>query len=200
MSGELQGKSDAVLIPQLRSSSREAWDAMYEMYSVAIWRYVARLLGADATAVGDVVQETFLAAARSARQFDASRGTVASWLTGIAHHQVHAHWLRTSRHQHRPLSETDELAADRLFDPAVSWEELFERRQVAEQVRQVLAEISVDYARLLSAKYLENRSLEALAAQAGVSTDAVKMKLLRAREEFRAKFKRLARGESSVRS
>ena len=86
-------------------------------YSVDVWRYVARLLGPDAAAVGDVVQETFLEAARSARNFDPSRGTLWSWLVGIAHHRVSAHWRQANRQTRlRQLAESGEVDVRHLFD------------------------------------------------------------------------------------
>ena len=60
----------------LQSGSPEAWGALYESYSVRVWRYVARLLGSNHDAVADAVQETFLAAARSASTFDPDRGSI----------------------------------------------------------------------------------------------------------------------------
>ena len=50
--------------------------------------------GPNSVAVADIVQESFLAAAATARQFDPDRGTLWSWLAGIAHHRVSAFWRR----------------------------------------------------------------------------------------------------------
>src|SRR5204863_9659214 len=76
------------VIRGLREGSSEAWTRLYESYSVDVWRYVARLLGANAAEIGDVVQEVFREAARSARQFEPGRGTLWSWFIGIAHHRA----------------------------------------------------------------------------------------------------------------
>ena len=54
----------------LRRGSRQAWSALYETYAERLWREVARLMGGNAADVADVVQEVFLAAARSAGKFD----------------------------------------------------------------------------------------------------------------------------------
>ena len=81
----------------LRAGDRNVWTALYDGYSVDVWRYAARLLATDAAGVADVVQETFMAAGRSARQFDSGRGTLWTWLTGIAHHQVSLYWRQVGR-------------------------------------------------------------------------------------------------------
>src|SRR6516165_9585156 len=81
----------------LRDGKPEAWRALYDAYAERVWRCVARLLGPESADVADVVQETFLAAARSARTFDAARGTLWLWLWGIARNQVAVHCRKEKR-------------------------------------------------------------------------------------------------------
>lgn len=195
------GELEQALIRGLRAGSREAWAAMYQRYNADIWRYVARLVGPDAGAVADIVQEVFLAAARSARQFDDSRGTLWSWLSGVAHHHVLSHWRRLAKAaKFSPLTEVEEAAAQRLFDPATLWEELFERRRLAELVRHILSELPDDYAALLTGKYLDDLSLDELAIRFGSSSEGVKSKLARARREFREKFERVKQTQTQLTS
>ncbi len=52
----------------LTEGKEDAWRALYDAYSRHVWRYVARRMLPESSDVADVVQETFLAAARSARQ------------------------------------------------------------------------------------------------------------------------------------
>jgi RNA polymerase sigma-70 factor (ECF subfamily) len=178
----------------LRNGDRDAWTALYEAYSEEVWRYAARLLGADQAAVADVVQESFLAAARSARNFDPDRGTLWAWLTGIVHHQAAAYWRAAHRAARLPhLAELGAPELVRLFDNSEPADANGERRELADLVRRVLAELPADYAALLTGKYLDDQSLEALAAQWGGSAEAIKSKLARARREFRSKFERLTR-------
>lgn len=179
---------------KLRDGDRNAWTALYDRYSGDVWRYVARLIGADAAAVADVVQEVFLAAARGARRFDPSRGTPWAWLAGIAHHQTAAYWRERGRAARlQALLESGQADLRRLLDAAEPVDDLLERRELIDLVRYVLAELPADYAVLLMAKYQEDRSLEALAEQLGGTVESVKSKLARARREFRAKFELLSK-------
>lgn len=176
---------------RLRTGDRAAWAALYEAYGASIWRYVARLIGADAAAVADVVQEVFIAAARSAVNFDPARGTLWGWLVGIAHRQVSLHYRKTERsNRFRQLAEEGALELREWLDqpgPSAAWE----RRELTDLIRGVLAEMSVDYASLLTAKYLDDRSLDEMTREWGSSAEALKSKLARARREFRATFERL---------
>src|SRR5262245_28236804 len=81
-------QQERVVVQGLRAGKTEAWQALYEAYAERVWRSVARLLGPSAADVADVVQETMLAAARSAATFDPGRGALWLWLWGIARRQV----------------------------------------------------------------------------------------------------------------
>jgi RNA polymerase sigma-70 factor, ECF subfamily len=182
------------VIDGLRAGSRDAWAGLYDSYSVEVWRYVARLVGPDTSAVADVVQETFLEAAHSARRFDPGRGSLWSWLVGIAHYRAAAHWRQANRQARvRQMAETGKVSVRHWFDGQLDVRVADDARETAEFVRSVLAQISSDYASLLTAKYLDDRSLADIAAQFGGSVAAIKSKLARARHEFRAKFEFLVK-------
>lgn len=183
-----------VVIRGLRNGSREAWSALYRGYSADVWRYVARLVGPQSADVADVVQETMLAAARSARQFDAAKGTLWCWLAGIAHRQA----ALAGRRAHRAtrivaLAESGAAWFRSLHETEAAVDTIWERRELAEIVRWLLAEMSPEYAGLLTGKYLDEASLEELSHQWGGSVEATKSKLARARREFREQFERVTR-------
>ncbi len=203
----------------LRDGCREAWGRLYDAYSADVWRYVARLLGPRPGAVADVVQEVFLAAAVAARRFDAERGNLWSWLAGIAHHKVVAHWRQANRADRvKAMAQAGAAEIRHWFDRQISDEPKrsdgaasirvlasgagsdgaagaggLAAFDLADLVRSVLAELPADYAALLTAKYLDYRALADLADESGVTVDAVKSKLARARREFRSKFEFLTK-------
>jgi RNA polymerase sigma-70 factor, ECF subfamily len=193
----LDSQEQLAVASGLRDGSRRSWAALYDAYSADVWRYVARLLGSDRAAVADVVQETFIEAARSATKFDAGRGTLWTWLTGIAHHRVAAHWRQAQKATHlRSLVERRADEVRHLLDATESDGEACQQNDPAELaslVRATLAELPADYAALLMAKYIDDRDLAGLSAETGATIEAVKSKLARARREFRTKFDRLAR-------
>lgn len=173
----------------LAAGRAEAWAALYDAYATDVWRYVSRLVGGDAHAVADVVQETMLAAARSARTFDPARGTLAGWLTGIAHRQAALYFRRAAR---MPCA-TDQLH-DGALAPVHAEPDELERQEHSQQVRQALAELPAEHAWLLVAKYADGRSIAALSEELSSTTEAVKSKLARARRLFRQTMGRQSRG------
>ena len=187
------------VIRGLRDGSREAWNTLYDAYCADVWRYVGRLVGAQPADIADVVQETFLAAARSARQFDSSRGTLWSWLAGIAHHQAAAYWRQIGKQSRlRALAEAGAIDLRQWLDGSESPDGACERRELIDLVRGVLSELPAEYAVLLTAKYIDEQSLDELARRFGSSVEAVKSKLARARREFRAKFELLTRESTPI--
>lgn len=195
----LDESAQATVIDGLRTGDRTAWSALYEGYSADIWRYVARLVGPEKTVAADVVQETFLAAARTARQFDRARGTLWNWLTGIAHHQIAAHWRQAGRQQRlQALLESQAPVLSRWLAVTEAAEESWARQELADAVRNVLADLPSDYTALLTGKYLDDRSLDELASDLGGTVEAIKSRLARARREFRTQMERWLRRETAT--
>ena len=183
----------------LQIGNREAWAKLYDDYSLEVWRYTARLVGGDAAAVADVVQDTFLDAARSVRNFNPRRGSIWQWLCGIAHHKVAAHWRQTARAARlQEFAESRSIELGRWLNDGQQLPHPVEELETAELVRGILAELAADHAALLTAKYLDDRSLSEIAAQWGSTDEAIKSKLARARAEFRAKFEKFYLAESSA--
>jgi RNA polymerase sigma-70 factor, ECF subfamily len=188
----LDSPAQHAIIRGLQTGDREAWTQLYDSYSLDVWRYAARCLGADAPAVADVVQETFLEAAGAARGFNPQRGTLWQWLTGIAHHKVTAYWRQASRTARlQKLAESQAFDVNRWLCDGQPATQPIEQRELADLVRGTLAELTSEYAALLTAKYLDEQSLSEMAAQWNSTVEAIKSKLARARTEFRAKFERL---------
>lgn len=74
---------------RLSRDEPERFAAIFDTYFAEIHRYVARRLGPNVAE--DVVAETFLAAFRKRERYDAARGSVRTWLYGIATNCVGKH-------------------------------------------------------------------------------------------------------------
>ena len=191
----MEDPHDREIARGLRQGKAEAWTALYETYFERVWRCAARLTGPSAADVADVVQETFLAAARSARSYDPARGSLWLWLGGIARHQAASHWRARRRSRrvdaggdlHGPVArQLGDWLAGRVPAPG----EALASAETAGLVRVALAQLPEDYHTLLTAKYCDGASAAEIAAADGCSTEAVRSKLARARRAFREAFAR----------
>jgi RNA polymerase sigma-70 factor (ECF subfamily) len=79
---------DAKLLRRACNGNESAFLELFARYQRRIYQYAARMCGR--AAADDIVQETFLAVLKGGR-FDASKGTVASYMLGIARHHVIRH-------------------------------------------------------------------------------------------------------------
>lgn len=171
----------------LRQGDASAWRRFYDAHADRLWRAAARLVGPSSSDVADVVQETFLAAARSAGGYDATRGTLWNWLWGIARNQIALHYRKQER-QHRLQQAADARARNASLDGRGSGAQPDAALLAAEQsllVRATLAALPLEYETLLTAHYLEGVSVEALAESQRKSAAAVRSQLARARQAFR---------------
>ncbi|MSR57904.1 MAG: sigma-70 family RNA polymerase sigma factor [Planctomycetaceae bacterium] len=184
------------LTTRMRAGDGDAWRGLYDAYAEPVWRVVARQMGPGAADVADVVQETFLAAARSARSFDPERGTIWYWLCGIARRHVALYYRKQQRHD-RIRQAAQCLHADN--GQALTWLEsrepppakVLESAELATIIRATLTELSDDYGTLLATRYLDGVPVERIADAEQTSATAVRSKLARARAAFRAAFGRL---------
>ncbi len=177
----------------LRDGQPDAWRAFYDAFAERVWRSVARLLGASSADVADVVQETFLAAAESARGYDPAKGPLWFWLWGIARRRLALHFRKQQRHDRLKLAQTWLAASNGrvqkwLDGEGASPQEALEASELAELVRATLAELPLEYEDVLTAKYLDGVSVEQLAGRDRCSETAVRSRLARARTAFRTAF------------
>lgn len=195
-------RNDQELAHGLGAGNPDAWRALYDQYAQSVWRFVARLMGGASAEIPDVVQETFLAAARSARTYDAARGTLWFWLCGIARRQVAMFYRKRERQERLRQARLKLVSAGKngesatwLADCRVPPAEVLASAELAALVRAALTELSGDYGPLLTARYLENVSIDEIADAEKCSAGAIRSRLARARLAFREKFARLTCGE-----
>ena len=170
----------------LRDGQPDAWRAFYDAFAERVWRSVARLLGASSADVADVVQETFLAAAASARGYDPAKGSLWFWLWGIARRHLALHFRKREQLARLQLARARLVAINGQLQS--SPHEALEAGELADLVRATLAELPVEYEEVLTAKYLDGVSVEQLAGRDSCSETAVRSRLARARSAFRDAF------------
>jgi RNA polymerase sigma-70 factor, ECF subfamily len=187
----MDGQQEREIALGLREGKPEAWCALYDAFAPSIWQSVARWLGPRHAEIADIVQETFMAAARGARQYEHSRGSLATWLSGIARNKIALYFRREKRHE-IGTDPDGAVTAARLL----SWLEnqqddppaALQAAELAGLVRATLTALPADYEALLVAKYIDGVSVDELAAAEQSTPVAVRSKLARARQAFREHF------------
>ena len=180
----------------LKAGDRDAWLALYNAYADSIWRNTSRLM-ADGSAVADVVQETFLAAAHSARTYDKRRGSLWVWIWTIARRQIALHYRKQKPtvSLDRALQWWDSLDGQQIdiIDQMAAPSAMLESKELAELVRRCLAQLPAEHETLLLAKYVDQTPVKEIAEQLHCSVVAARSKLARARKTFKREFTKLTK-------
>jgi RNA polymerase sigma-70 factor, ECF subfamily len=187
VSGDIAEMSDEALLAAAGTGDGPALGALFDRFSVAVYRFAARLPMTDDLARDDLVQTTFLEIRRAAPSF---RGTssVKTWILGVAAN-VARHTLRAERrrrvHQARFL---EGLPADgEAVDAAV------DRRKLLAEVGAALAALPHDQQVAFLLCDLEQLPGVEVARVLGVPEGTLWRRLHTARKAMRGAIERRAR-------
>src|SRR4051794_23488750 len=157
-------------VSRARAGDPAAWEVLFKRYQLPLYVYVFELVR-DEQASLDLVQETFINAARhlgSLRE-DARFG---SWLFGIAHQKCIQRWRRRAREE----MLRDELAAAPA-ELSSGPDDLLVRREQEAAFMKLLEQLPPPQRSALLLHFIEDFSLEDIAAITGVSVGTVKSRL-----------------------
>lgn len=184
--------TDKSTVALLQAGDETAWCSICQEFGPPLYRYCYWLAGADAAAAEDLRQDTLLAAVSSIADY---RGEVPlfAWLSGIARHK--AADARRTRRWHLTL---DEAVDGPVADPSPEANAICIERNA--QVVDTLWSLPRDYRVALLTRYLEEESVESVAARLGRSYKAAESVLARARQAFFERFRKecMHAGRTSV--
>lgn len=185
-------EDDLKLAGKLLSRDEAAFREFFDDYFPRLFRFALRRLNGDEEAARDIVQSGLV---RGVRKLDTYRAEASlfTWLCQITRREISDHLARTMREkpylqrlveleddpEHRATLES--IPADAEGEP----ESAQHREELAALVHAALDYLPSRYAKVLELKYLEELSVEAIAARLGVSAITVQSLLARARQAFR---------------
>ncbi len=177
-----QIRKDRWLAKALLRGKLRAWDEFYRLYAGPLYRFSLARLQADPEAAADVAQEVIVLAIERIRTFDAAKGSLWSWLSGIAMNKIHEALRSTTRGaklraQMREVTASQGRAASE--DDNTS------------DVKLVLSGLNPHHQEVLICKYLNGQSTKGIAKAMGISEKAVESRLTRGRKAFRREYGKL---------
>jgi RNA polymerase sigma-70 factor (ECF subfamily) len=178
---------EAALLAGLRAGDAGSFEAMVRAHAGRMLA-VARRFVRNEDDARDVVQEALLAAYRKIGGF-AGTARLSTWLHRIV---VNAALMRLRTARRRPEDSIDELLprfeADGHFagdEAGIDTAVLVERAETRSVVRACIAELPESYRTILLLRDIEERDTDETAALLGLSTNAAKTRLHRARQALR---------------
>jgi len=180
----------------------DALTRLYDRHVDGLYAFVFYRVGRDSSLAEDIVQETFTAALARRADYDAARGSVASWLTTLSRNVIRDH-LRAHRRSDEVAERWDRIDASltQLYDALERSPlpgEVLARAETRDLVNMTIAHLPEPYRVALARKYVDGKTMEDLAGELGVSVDAAKSLLARARRAFKETFSTLGHALEEV--
>ncbi len=173
--------SDDELLRLMMAGDETAFTALYRRRSASVYRFALQMSGSEAIAE-DVTQEVFLALMSDATRFDSARGSLSSYLYGIARNHV----LRRLERD-RPFVQIVDEAGDGGEPQTERWvaadnpHEELQRNEMIERLRQAVLALPEHYREVVVLCDLHEMSYVEAASALGCAIGTVRSRLHRAR-------------------
>lgn len=180
-------------IQQARKGDINALGRLYEKYFEPLYSFVFYRVNKNREIAEDITQYVFLTMVRSLHTFQESKGNFYGWLCGIARHRI-VDALRFQQ-KHEPLAaesadiETQVDVTLSQMERQLLPDEILSNKELQSYVAGILTRLPDHYRHVLSAKYIEDLDVSAIAQKMGLSEKAVESLLTRARNVFRKEMK-----------
>jgi len=179
--------ADADLVRRLKAGDEDAYATVVRTLGGRMLAVARRFLQ-DEDLARDAVQDAFLSAFRSIHAFDGD-AQLATWLHRIV---VNAALMKLRTRRRKPEQSIEPMLPAFAEDghhagrPVVAWtasaEEALLRREARERVRAAIADLPERYRAVLLLRDIEERSTREAADLLGITENAVKLRLHRARQ------------------
>ena len=178
--------TDAVTVALARDGNSEAFRALVEHHSRAVYRLAHRMTGNPSDAE-DVVQETFLRAYKQIGRFE-SRANFGTWLHRIAVNcSIDLIRSRPKRESGHDVADLEILGAPPVTSKAVeaSPERLMLSAEVQQRIASAMSGLSPMERAAFVLRHFEGHSIDEISRALGLKVNAAKHSIFRAVKKMR---------------
>lgn len=168
--------TDEQLLVRMQDGDEDAFNSIYKRYASAIKNF-AGYMGIPSGSTDDVAQDVFLALIHHSSRFDPERGTVISFLFGIARNRI-LRWLRDHSREVITLSDQEQSGELQLQNPLMH----YSKEQQINRLRRAILGLPEHYREVVILCELQELSYEKAAEALGCAVGTVRSRLHRARE------------------
>jgi RNA polymerase sigma-70 factor (ECF subfamily) len=174
-------RSDGEVVREILGGQHEMYRVLVRRYQDVLYKHAYRMVG-QADDAADIVQRTLVSGFQKLNRCrDPER--VGGWLFRIAANLC-KDFLKSPRRGDLSLEGASATVIDRSSPDAD-----LERKELKERVQQALDRLSPEQREAFVLKHLEGRSYDEMATLLSASKSALKMRVLRAREELQSLLK-----------
>jgi RNA polymerase sigma factor (sigma-70 family) len=180
---EPDAADDADLLAAHGAGDPHAFARLYDRYDRPCFQFIRRLLGAaHGDAAEDLHQETWIAIAKTAANFDPAKASFPAWLFTIARHKTFDHFRRQKV---AVLASAGDDAAMMVPDPGQSPLEQVQSRELAREIVAAVEALPLEQRGVFVMFSQAGFSLDEIAQVTGVAVETVKSRLRYARAKLR---------------
>ncbi|HLJ30717.1 MAG TPA: sigma-70 family RNA polymerase sigma factor [Candidatus Angelobacter sp.] len=188
-----QPDEDRDLLEQIRAGRLDLFHELVRRHEAAIFRGAMAILGNTADAE-DVTQETFLRAFRNLNRFR-GEAKFRTWLIQIAVNVARSRLRDIRKERWQPLdADTSEPAEFGRWEPPAhtpSPEQEYSFKELGRRIMAILDGLHPRYRSVIYMRDVEHLSTGATALALGMTEESVRTRLRRARNDLRAKMRRV---------
>lgn len=180
---------EQALVERLRAGEDAAYEELVRTRGARMLAVARRFLRSEEDA-RDAVQESFISAFKAIDRFEGG-ARLSTWLHRIV---VNAALMKLRSQKRRPETSIEELLPrfredGHFAEPPAEWQrpadELLERRETREQVRAAIDRLPESYRTVLLLRDIEDLDTAETAQALGITANAAKIRLHRARQALR---------------
>lgn len=174
--------ADEELMPLVGRKDPEAFEVLYDRHGGVAYSLAYRIVG-DRAAAEEVTQEAFISVWRSGARFDATRGSVRSWLLSVVRNRA-IDFLR-SKTGKAPKLDFDDTSVLEQRPAAERTEEEALRRETAGEIRGALGKLPGEQSKVIELAYFGGFSHSEIAGILGLPMGTVKGRMRLGLEKIR---------------
>jgi RNA polymerase sigma-70 factor (ECF subfamily) len=174
--------ADEELMPLVGRKDPKAFEVLYDRHGGAAYSLAYRIVG-ERAAAEEVTQEAFISVWRSGARFDATRGSVRSWLLSVVRNR--AIDLLRGRAGRAPKLDFDDDSILAQRPAAELTEEEALRRETASEVRGALGRLPGEQSKVIELAYFGGFSHSEIAEILGLPMGTVKGRMRLGLEKIR---------------
>jgi RNA polymerase sigma-70 factor, ECF subfamily len=160
--------TEASLVQMLKNKEQSAFSYLYDNYSGALYGVVLRVLNGNELAAQDTLQEVFVKIWRNIEKYDASKGTLFTWMLNIARNAAIDH-IRSNASRKEISNDFNDVDIANVADEDVS----FDAIGIKDKVKQ----LNPIYQEVIETLYFAGLTQEEAAEKLGLPLGTVKTRI-----------------------
>lgn len=173
MTAPMQTTPDSTLIEQMMAGDEAALSILYDRYSAVLFGMLLRILR-DRQAAEEILQDLFLQLWRGAARFDASRGSLSTWLLVIGRNRAIS---RLRGKMNREVTEEEDGDYANSFVSSQNVENEARRSELRGTLNAALNKLPSEQRQVLELAYFEGMSQSEIAARTASPLGTVKTRV-----------------------